>query len=68
MHFFRDSDEYYKLVVNSFAMPIIDQKDNYLLSDDVQGVSKKREIADRFNNMCGKLCHNISMNHATVMT
>ena len=23
-------------------MPIIDQKDNYLLSDDVQGVSKKR--------------------------
>ena len=42
MHFFRDSDEYYKLVVNSFAMPIIDQKDNYLLSDDVQGVSKKR--------------------------
>ena len=30
------------MVVNSFAMPIIDQKDNYLLSDDVQGVSKKR--------------------------
>ena len=40
--FYRDSDECYKLVVNSFAMPIIDQKDNYLLSNDVQGVSKKR--------------------------
>ena len=42
VHFFRDYDECYKLVVNSLAMPIIDQKDNYLASGDVQGVSKKR--------------------------
>ena len=42
VHFSRDSDECYKLVVHLRAMPIIDHKDDYLLNDDVRGVSNKR--------------------------